>query len=114
MTKNQQVLRKVAKFLYCVAEGAPTTSADFKTFSDLCWLCVPNNQRMDKAEISEIKSHPWKAGAAESEGTATCFDEAINRAIENAVEEFTRGHAYPGNVRLKEIMAKHFRLELGR
>lgn len=59
MTKNQQALRKTAKFLYCVAEGAPTTAEDFKTFSDLCWLCVPMKYRMDKMEIAEIKSHPW-------------------------------------------------------
>ena len=61
MTKNQQVLRKVAKFLYCVAEGAPTTAEDFKTFSDLCWLCVPMKYRMSKEEIAEIRSKPWEA-----------------------------------------------------
>lgn len=60
MTKNQQVLRKTAKFLYCLAEGAPATKEDLKTFSNLCWLCVPVSQRMDKVEIAEIKSHPWE------------------------------------------------------
>ena len=61
MTKHQQILRKTAKFLYCVAKGAPATLEDFKTFSDLCWLCVPMNQRMDRKEINEIESHPWES-----------------------------------------------------
>lgn len=56
-----EALRKTAKFLYCLAEGAPATTDDFKTFSDLCWLSVPMKYRMDKAEIEEIKSHPWQA-----------------------------------------------------
>lgn len=60
MNKSQEILRKTAKFLYCVAEGAPTELKDFKTFSDLCWLAIPMKYRMDKEEIDEIKSHPWK------------------------------------------------------
>lgn len=55
-----EALRKTAKFLYCVAEGAPATKEDFKTFSDLCWLTVPMKYRMNRAEIDEIKSHPWE------------------------------------------------------
>ena len=61
-TKNPRVeaLRKTAKFLYCVAEGAPVTREEFKLFSDLCWLQVPVKYRMNAAEIAEIKSHPWE------------------------------------------------------
>lgn len=55
-----EVLRKTAKFLYCLAEGAPATPKDFKTFSNLCWLCVPVKYRMDKDEIAEIKAHLWR------------------------------------------------------
>jgi hypothetical protein len=55
-----EALRKVAKFLYCIAEGAPATKADFKVFSDMCWLQIPMRNRMDKDEIAEIKAHPWE------------------------------------------------------
>jgi hypothetical protein len=53
-------LQCVAKFLYCVAEGAPATKRDFKDFSNLCWLQVPVKYRMSKGEIAEIKTHPWE------------------------------------------------------
>lgn len=69
MTKQQEILRKTAKFLYCVAEGAPTTLEDFKTFSDLCWLTIPMKYRMNRTEIDEIKGCPWVSPkAAEAPG----------------------------------------------
>lgn len=62
-SKNPRIeaLRKTAKFLACIAEGAPAGPEDFKLFSDLCWLQVPMKYRMDKAEMEELKSHPWEA-----------------------------------------------------
>ena len=54
-----EALRKTAKFLLCVSKGAPASAADFKTFSDLCWLQVPMKYRMDKAERDEVYARPW-------------------------------------------------------
>jgi hypothetical protein len=56
--RRVEALRKTAKFLYCVAEGAPATAEEFKLFSNLCWLVIPMKYRMDKEEIAEIKAHP--------------------------------------------------------
>jgi hypothetical protein len=55
MTKNQEALRRAAKFLRCMAEGITATPEEMKIISDLCWLCVPMKYRMTKEEIAEIR-----------------------------------------------------------
>lgn len=62
MTAHKQRMRAVrtaAKFLYCVAHGAPTQPRDFKTMADLLWLSLPMRERMGRAELDEIRRKPW-------------------------------------------------------
>jgi hypothetical protein len=54
MTKNVETLRIVAKFLRLCAEGYCATPEEFKTMSNLCWLCVPMKFRMSREEMTEL------------------------------------------------------------
>lgn len=77
-----QALRHTAKFLYAVSKGAPVTPDECKTFSDMCWLQVPNRHRMDKEEKAQIDARPWEIDGKESTVNITMTQERFGELIQ--------------------------------
>ena len=82
MTKNQEILRIVGKFLLAVYYGRPFTKQEMKRMGDLCFLGLPVKHRMGKAEFDDLRSDDPLRSLSKNELDAAYLDALIERKKE--------------------------------
>lgn len=61
MTKQQEALQVVGRFLRLQAMGYPASLAECKQMADLCFIVLPMKYRLSKGDLVEMKQQAGHA-----------------------------------------------------